>query len=662
MENKKRGTVWKIFAVLACVWAAAAIETLFVIGTVQVGIKKEDVPLVAAIHVAALLAALLAVLRVFLKKKPPLALRWIVTALLPFSAFLTVEFLTHDPFEIKWKIIVLNLVVYYLIAVFFAVLTRRTAVGVSVCAVVPIIFGVISYYTIVFRSSPLFPWDLASAGTAATVVSAYRIELAMKVVFAFAMCILTIEIAQFFGVRLKLGKWYVRAAATVLALCALGGSVLYLQTDDAIDRFGLYPYLFTPGTLYKRNGFAVSFLMNLRYTTVEKPAGYSSAKAAEIAGEYESDPAAGDDLPNVIVIMNEALAEMKYLTDYETSEPYFPFIDSLDKNTAKGKLHMSVIGGNTPNSEFEFLTGLSMAYLPQGSIPYQQFIKEDSPSLASQFGDLGYRTVAMHPYYASGWKRNEIYPRLGFGESYFLDTPGEPFFKRGKKIRGYVSDETVVDRIIDIYEYSDDPLFAFAVTMQNHGGYWDEYENFTPEITVDGLENSFVVSSYMSLVRESDRAFEKLVRYFEGVGEKTVIVMFGDHQPGDAVANPLLKNSGEAFDPNDVKDMEKRYITPYIVWTNFDCDLEFSEDMSPGYLSAAVIDAAGIPETGAQKFLLDLSEKYRTVNARAFTDEDGELKPLSEYPRREALLEYAQMQYAYLFDRKNAPLEFWKLK
>ncbi|MBR4662064.1 MAG: LTA synthase family protein, partial [Clostridia bacterium] len=404
------------------------------------------------------------------------------------------------------------------------------------------------------------------------------------------------------------------------------------------------------------------FLMNLRYTTVGKPAGYSSAKAAEIAGEYESDRAQGDDLPNVIVIMNESLAEMKYLADYETNEPYFPFIDSMDENVAKGKLHMSVIGGNTPNSEFEFLTGLSMAYLPQGSIPYQQFLKEDSPSLATQFDRLGYRTVAMHPYYASGWKRNEIYPRFGFGESYFLDTPGDPYFKKSRKIRGYVSDEALYDRIIEIFKESDEPLFTFAVTMQNHGGYWDEFENFTPEITVNGLENSFVVSQYMSLVRESDRAFEKLVKYFEDVDEKTVIVMFGDHQPGDAVANPLLKNAGQTLEANSVADMEKRYIAPYIVWTNYDCDLDMAEDMTPAYLSAAVLRSAGIPQTGEQKFLLELAEDYPTINARAFTDTDGTLKPINEYASRKGLLEYAQIQYVYLFDRKNAPMEFWELK
>ena len=258
MDNKKSGTVRKIFSVAAVLWIAVIIEALFVLGTVQVGITKSDVPLVVAIHAAAILASVMAFLRVFRKYRPPLAVRWVLTAALPFAAFVVLEFLTHNPFEIKWKIIVLNLIVFYLAAAFFAVLTRRTAVGIWVTTLVLLTGGVVSYYTTLFRSAPLFPWDIASTGTAVTVISNYRIEFAMKVVFTIAIGLLIIEAGMFANVKLKLGKWYVRVAATVVALCALGGSVAYLQTDDAISRFGLYPYLFTPNVLYKRNGFTVS--------------------------------------------------------------------------------------------------------------------------------------------------------------------------------------------------------------------------------------------------------------------------------------------------------------------------------------------------------------------------------------------------------------------
>ena len=49
---------------------------------------------------------------------------------------------------------------------------------------------------------------------------------------------------------------------------------------------------------------------------------------------------------------------------------------------------------------FEFLTGNSMAFLPQGSIPYQQYITKELPALPAYLASLGYETVATHPYYA----------------------------------------------------------------------------------------------------------------------------------------------------------------------------------------------------------------------------------------------------------------------
>ena len=84
-----------------------------------------------------------------------------------------------------------------------------------------------------------------------------------------------------------------------------------------------------------------------------------------------------------------------------------------------GKLYVSVKGGNTANTEFEFLTGNSMGFLPAGSVPYQQYIKQEQPSLASHLGALGYVTSALHPYRAKRAGRDKVYPLLGFDNTYF---------------------------------------------------------------------------------------------------------------------------------------------------------------------------------------------------------------------------------------------------
>ena len=78
---------------------------------------------------------------------------------------------------------------------------------------------------------------------------------------------------------------------------------------------------------------------------------------------------------NIICIMNESLADLKTAGDFETNREYFPFLNSLEENTVRGSLCVPVFGSMTSNTEFEFLTGDSMALLPSNCIAYQFSIR-----------------------------------------------------------------------------------------------------------------------------------------------------------------------------------------------------------------------------------------------------------------------------------------------
>lgn len=615
--------------------------------------------------IAAHILAVLSLLGVIFKPKMPTAFKWILPAVSPFTAFIMLEGLTHNPFkDINYDIILLNLGVLLILAAFILFLTGNTAPTVITVTLIPLIFGLVSYFTVAFRGTPLFPWDIASYGIAATVLGGYSLKITPAVAFIISSAVIICRAAILRNIRIKLPKKFIRPVCAIVLLCVMILTGGYIQTDRAISDFSLYPYLFTPDILYDRNGFTVSFLMNLRYTTVDKPDGYSVSDIMEYAEKYESGSASNVSVkPNVIVIMNESFADMSALCDYETSEECLPFINSLEENTMKGNLHVSIIGGNTPNSEFEFLTGMTLGYLPSGCIPYQQFIKSARPSLATQMNELGYRTVAMHPYWAEGWKRETVYPYLGFDEMYFLDES----FPNAKRLRGYVSDEGLYDKIESFYSMKNDgdPMFVFAVTMQNHSAYNKLYDNFTPEITVNGLENNLSLTTYMSLVRESDRAFEGLVNYFSDYDEPTVILMFGDHQPNNSIATPLLKDAGIDYDESNLELSEGRYIVPYILWSNFDMEMQEDydiDDVSVNYLSGILMDAAGLPKSAYQTFLSEVREDFPVITGHSFIDKNGKITPISEYYNFDKLALYAKFQYNYLFDSAKMSELFWNLK
>ena len=135
-----------------------------------------------------------------------------------------------------------------------------------------------------------------------------------------------------------------------------------------------------------------------------------------------------------------------------------------------------------------------MAFLPEGSVVYQQYIKDDATSIVSTMKDEGYTCVAMHPYYETGWSRNRIYPNLGFDEQYFIED-----FDSTKIIREYITDQELFDKIIERFEDRrvNEDLFIMSISMQNHGGYATPYENFRKSITngtfLYGCESVFLI-------------------------------------------------------------------------------------------------------------------------------------------------------------------------
>ncbi|MCQ2431149.1 MAG: LTA synthase family protein, partial [Clostridia bacterium] len=392
--------------------------------------------------------------------------------------------------------------------------------------------------------------------------------------------------------------------------------------------------------------------------------GYDKKTVAQTAADFPGEPDSADDLPNVIVIMNEAFSDLRPLGPFTTNLPVTPFIDSLTENTRKGDLYVSVKGGNTANTEFEFLTGDSMAFLPSGSIPYQQYVKEDIPTLATHLKSLGYTAEAIHPYYASGWFRNSVYPRLGFDTATFLEDL-RPLYT-SQVLRSYYSDRALFDTVTKMVDGREDhsaPAFVFAVTMQNHGSYDEEFANFRPDVTVDGLEEYKRISAYLSLIRKTDQAFENLVNHYAASDEKTVILMFGDHQPNDSVIYKLLDQNGIAATTENL-DAENRYITPYVLWANYDIGEAEAKDVSANYLSAVLCRTAGIPMDGYQEYLLDLCEDYPVVSARSVIRADGTHLTTEETSHAlsdpaSPLTRYRMMAYAHLFDKSGRPTEFY---
>ena len=543
-----------------------------------------------------------------------------------------------------------------------------------------------------FRGTPFLPMDFSGITTAMNVAGTYNFKILYNVIIATYLLIFIMVL----GIKIKTPKFNAIVKITLRsfmgAFFAVLISLFYFTTVFADA--GVKPDFWNQTRGYKNYGFVFSFFCNTKYLFMSVPNGY----AAEEVGNYVSENATAyneptvntpKSAPNIICIMNESLADMKVLGEFSTNEDYMPFMHSLNENTIRGNLYVPVIGAGTSNTEFEFLTGNSVAFLPSGSNAYMLYIKNPMASLVSTLEAQGYSSVAFHPYYASGWHRTSVYEYFGFDRFISLENlidtsvlqeysdsgEGPDYLqslidsyypdRQNMLIRQYISDSYNYDTIIDNYENRDKskPYFIFNVTMQNHGGYTVSSSNFNECISITSGEKYYnKASKYLSLVKASDNAFEGLINYFSAVKEPTIICMFGDHQP--SIETEFISSIMGVDSLSDLtKEQEQqRHITPFYIWANYDIEEQYIEKISSNYLSSLLLKTAGLKLTEYNKYLLNLSKTLPVIDTVGYIDNQNVYYRWSEDTEySDTLKKYEKIQYNNVFDNVNKKTDMFYL-
>lgn len=509
--------------------------------------------------------------------------------------------------------------------------------------IVLLIFAAINYFVYEFRGNELTFGDLKSAFTGLSVASNYRFTFHAQLMNALLLTLVLITVAGKLQIRCK-KHWLMRLLCLSVAIL----SFLYVadKTEYAVtetwEQKGSY-----------RNGYLLNFALSIRDSFVEKPELYSQEVIENIEGYYaDKQRKSSENKPIIIAIMNESFADLRVMGELKTNTEVMPFIDSLTENTIKGYAISSVYGAKTPNSEWEFLTGNTMAYLPAGSVAYQQYLEEENAySIVDTLKNEDYTCVAMHPYYATGWSRNTIYPKMGFDEMYFLED-----FDQNSLMRKYVSDAAMYDKIIERYEAGDEKenLFLLGVTMQNHGGYTEIYENFPVDVYTENMHYTDV-NQYLSLAHQTDLAVKKLIDYFSGVEKDVVICFFGDHQPS-LNTDFYRELNGKGTSGLTLDELQELFTVPFFIWTNYETESKNVERTSLNYLSTMLLREAGISLPPYNQFLADLMEEVPAMNVRGYySNRAGRYVRYGKGAREEEiwLERYRILQYNGLFDDKN---------
>lgn len=681
MNKKKSIFIWNRKQAAAAIVATAAILILTAFTAYGSGMDTLGITLGVLLGIA---AGAFVLLNIRFGK----ILSAMLYLLLPLAVVCALENYTHVITDLAPLILVLNLLFFYVLYGLLTALTGSVRMGFRLATLVPMLFGLANYFVVSFRGSPIVPWDLLSFGTAASVADNYEFVLSWKAFYSVLAFIWMILLSSKSTVRLGRKKLRVISIAAYAALMFL--YVGEIQNSAVQSFFGMDTTLFTLNVLYRNNGIAAAFLGNLRFLNIEQPSGYSVDKVEALMKQVEENaknepetdaqgetvqatqgetvqatqaetnataeteaPASSGQYPNIVVIMNEAFSDLSVWGDFATSEEVMPFFKSLQQEAVGGELYVSVKGGNTANTEFEFLTGDTMGFLPKGSIPYQQYINDETPSLASYLKTLGYSTTAIHPYNRTGWDRDTVYEKFGFDEFLDKDSFSSPY-----RLRGYISDKSAFDKIREQFSIKgdDERKFIFEVTMQNHGGYSRETPDFNiyltlPEVT--GKTTSVVATEkYLTLINQTDRALEELIDYFKEQDEPVIVVMFGDHQPSDYITNVIQRICG-ATTSDSLADLEQGYRVPFVMWSNYGLEHKYYDGISVNYLSSILMENAGIPLTGYQTFLKKLMETLPVINANVYRDADGNFYNYEDDAYSGELKDYQMLQYNHLVDKKH---------
>ena len=581
-------------------------------------------------------------------------IRILFALVIPLGCFYTFETLTHQMSTMIELAKRLNIAFYYWLFLFVFFIAGRTSISMAICVSAIAAIGVGNYFVVMFRSNPIVPWDIYSFETAMSVADNYVFSVDWALAEHIAMFILMLIV----GVRtdIRLSKKILRPILTVAMCIPAYFYVSYLWQDNLERNTGLNDTLFNAKYMHSKDGFFVSFILDIHFLQIEEPKNYSDEYALSLLNEQEVEKVeTPEELPDIIAIMDETFSDPAVLGEFETNKDYMPFVHSILRgevaNTISGYTDVSVLGGNTANSEFEFLTGNSMAFFPNGSVPYLQYIRDGISTIVPQLEEYGYTTYGTHPYRAKGWNREFIYDLMGFDYRYFQGS-----FPFEDKLRNYVSDEADFKSILEWRSNTEGPFFMFNVTMQNHSNYGGDFDNFDPQIVAKfkNTSSNKYLNKYLSLMYETDQDVASLLSELSQSDRKTIVVFWGDHQPNDYVVRPIYKEYGLDFDNQTYEQQQQRQKTPFFIWANYDIQEQTNVEISLNYLNILLFETAGLQLDEYQTFRKNLWQgQIPMMNALGYRNDDGDLVEYDDAPEEiwNLLNEYQNIQY-YRMERE----------
>jgi len=285
-------------------------------------------------------------------------------------------------------------------------------------------------------------------------------------------------------------------------------------------------------------------------------------------------------LPDMVVIQSESFFDARH-TYSQLREDILSNFDRLKAESVQyGALNVTARGANTVRTEFSFLSGMAAADLGIHQYnPYRRLAQQSFPTLPSHLKTLGYRTVCVHPYHRSFYRRNTVMPLLGFDQFIGIEA-----FQDAVRDGPYVGDQALGKHVLGLLGGGEGkPLYVHVITMENHGPlHWETVTEADSEALLrmpipPGCED---LVAYARHLRNADFMLGGLAQGLKDRARMTALCLYGDHVPiMPAVYSKLGAPSGE---------------TNYILWRSDGPGLARDQVCDISDLAFAYLRVAGL--------------------------------------------------------------------
>ena len=292
--------------------------------------------------------------------------------------------------------------------------------------------------------------------------------------------------------------------------------------------------------------------------------------------------ARGSALPDIVAVQSESFFDARRLFPGVRDDVLEHFDALRPAAVAEGRLFVPAWGANTVRTEFSFLSGLANESLGVDRLnPYRALATLPVPTIASYLRALGYRTVCIHPYPATFYGRDRVFPALGFDE--FVDLRS---FGGASTFGPYVSDASVADKIVDAVGDGGRPAFVFVITMENHGPLHlesvaaGEVAEYFREAPAESSPIARELAVYLRHLKNADRMLERLTSWMAGRPRPGALCFYGDHVP---IMPEVWETAGDCDGATD-----------YILWRTGPAAGGRREDVSVERLGVMLLESAGV--------------------------------------------------------------------